>query len=88
MVWCVFVCMFRIIGTLSPSELGLFQERLRSIDKKIQPGLTKLTWLTKGASNVFIRDCLLQVHKVVRHTLWVLPYWLLRLTAYSLEYVR
>ncbi|XP_028992315.1 dynein axonemal heavy chain 2 isoform X2 [Betta splendens] len=54
----------RIIGMLSPSELGLFQERIRSIDKKIQPGLTKLTWLTKGASNVFIRDCLLQVHKV------------------------
>uniref|UniRef100_A0A3Q1IX48 Dynein axonemal heavy chain 2 n=1 Tax=Anabas testudineus TaxID=64144 RepID=A0A3Q1IX48_ANATE len=54
----------RIIGMLSPSELGLFRERIRLIDKKIQPGLNKLLWLTKGASNVFIRDCLQHVDKV------------------------
>lgn len=51
---------------LSPEELGLFRERIRFIDKKIQPGLTKLLWLSKGASNIFIRDCLLHVDKVVR----------------------
>ncbi|XP_045920170.1 dynein axonemal heavy chain 2 isoform X2 [Micropterus dolomieu] len=54
----------RIIGVLSPDEVGLFRERIRFLDKKIQPGLTKLLWLSKGASNVFIRDCLLHVNKV------------------------
>ncbi|XP_070711337.1 dynein axonemal heavy chain 2 [Pempheris klunzingeri] len=54
----------RIIDILSPDELGLFRERIRFIDKKIQPGLTKLQWLSKGTSNVFIRDCLLHVDKV------------------------
>lgn len=52
---------------LSPDELGLFRERIRFMDKKIQPGLTKLQWLSKGTSNVFIRDCLLHVDKVVTH---------------------
>ncbi|XP_070849918.1 dynein axonemal heavy chain 2 [Chaetodon trifascialis] len=54
----------RIIGMLSPDELGLFRERIRLMDKKIQPGLTKLLWLSKGASNIFIRDCLLHIDKV------------------------
>ncbi|TMS02261.1 Dynein heavy chain 2, axonemal [Larimichthys crocea] len=54
----------RIIGMLSPDELGLFRDRIRFMDKKIQPGLTKLVWLSKGASNVFIRDCLLHIDKV------------------------
>ncbi|KAM7366101.1 hypothetical protein PAMP_015569 [Pampus punctatissimus] len=54
----------RIIGMLSPDELGLFREQIRFLDKKIQPGLTKLSWLSKGTSNVFIRDCLLHVDKV------------------------
>lgn len=50
---------------LSPDELGLFRERIHFMDKKIQPGLTKLLWFSKGASNVFIRDCLLHIDKVV-----------------------
>ncbi|XP_041842513.1 dynein heavy chain 2, axonemal [Melanotaenia boesemani] len=54
----------RIIGMLSPDELGLFREQICFIDKKIEPGLSKLVWLTKGASNMFINDCLLHVHKV------------------------
>uniref|UniRef100_A0A4W6ECP9 Dynein axonemal heavy chain 2 n=1 Tax=Lates calcarifer TaxID=8187 RepID=A0A4W6ECP9_LATCA len=54
----------RIIGMLSPDELGLFRERIHFMDKKIQPGLTKLLWFSKGASNVFIRDCLLHIDKV------------------------
>ncbi|KAF1380471.1 hypothetical protein PFLUV_G00164080 [Perca fluviatilis] len=54
----------RIIGMLSPDEFDLFRERIRFMDKKIQPGLTKLLWFSKGASNVFIRECLLHVDKV------------------------
>ncbi|XP_047429543.1 dynein axonemal heavy chain 2 [Mugil cephalus] len=55
----------RIIDVLSEDELGLFRERITFIDRKIQPGLTKLQWLSKGTSNVFIRDCLLHVDKVL-----------------------
>ncbi|KAG7496340.1 dynein heavy chain 2, axonemal [Solea senegalensis] len=54
----------RIIEMLSPDELGLFREKIRLLDKKIQPGLTKLLWLSKGPSNLFVRDCLLLVDKV------------------------
>lgn len=62
-------CVFRIIGMLSPNDSGLFRERLRLIDKKIQPGLNKLLWLTKGPSNIFILDCHQHYDKVVTHTL-------------------
>uniref|UniRef100_A0A3Q3RVK4 Dynein axonemal heavy chain 2 n=1 Tax=Mastacembelus armatus TaxID=205130 RepID=A0A3Q3RVK4_9TELE len=58
----------RIIGMLSADEVGLFREQIRFIDKKIQPGLTKLLWFPKGASNVFIRDCLLHINKVLTHS--------------------
>ncbi|KAM9717113.1 dynein axonemal heavy chain 2 [Menidia menidia] len=54
----------RIVGMLSPDEFGLFRERVLFIDKKIKPGLSKVLWLTKGASNFFINDCLLNVDKV------------------------
>ncbi|XP_060896803.1 dynein axonemal heavy chain 2-like [Labrus mixtus] len=54
----------RIIGMLSPDEHGLFRERIRFLDKKIQPGLSRLLWLSKGASNIFIRECLVHIEKV------------------------
>ncbi|XP_035806180.2 dynein axonemal heavy chain 2 [Amphiprion ocellaris] len=54
----------RIVEMLSPEELGLFQQRIDFIDKKIEPGLTSLKWSSKDASNVFVRDCLLHVDKV------------------------
>ncbi|XP_062301425.1 dynein axonemal heavy chain 2 [Scomber scombrus] len=54
----------RIIEMLSPDELGLFRERICFLDKKIHPGLSKLLWLSKGTSNVFVRDCLHHVDKV------------------------
>jgi dynein heavy chain len=49
--------MYRIIAVLSPEERGLFKERIRSLDKKIHPGLTKLTWASKGISDYFIGEC-------------------------------
>uniref|UniRef100_UPI0037E8313A dynein axonemal heavy chain 2 n=1 Tax=Semicossyphus pulcher TaxID=241346 RepID=UPI0037E8313A len=54
----------RITGMLSPDELGLFRERIRSLDQQIQPGLTRLLWVSKGVSNNFIQQCLLHVEKV------------------------
>lgn len=38
----------RIIDILSVEERTLFKERIRFLDKKILPGLTKLTWSSKG----------------------------------------
>ncbi|XP_069502374.1 dynein axonemal heavy chain 2 [Ambystoma mexicanum] len=54
----------RIIAALSIEEKGLFRERIRFLDKKIQPGLTKLHWASKGASNLFLADCRLQCSRV------------------------
>ena len=50
----------------------MFRERIRFLDKKIQPGLTKLLWSTKGTSNLFITECCTHVTKVTHtrtHTL-------------------
>uniref|UniRef100_A0A671XQT1 Dynein axonemal heavy chain 2 n=1 Tax=Sparus aurata TaxID=8175 RepID=A0A671XQT1_SPAAU len=55
----------RIIDMLSPIDMALFRERIRFIDEKIQPGLTRFLWSSK-ASDIFIRDCLLHVDKVQR----------------------
>ncbi|XP_054907024.1 dynein axonemal heavy chain 2 isoform X1 [Poeciliopsis prolifica] len=54
----------RIIGMLSAEELGLFRERIRFLDKKVEPGMAKLLWLSQGASNHFINDSLLHIDKV------------------------
>ncbi|EDV25795.1 uncharacterized protein TRIADDRAFT_23475 [Trichoplax adhaerens] len=53
-----------IILSLSNEERGLFKERIRYLDKKIQPGLTKLTWATKGISDFFIGECRLHASKI------------------------
>ncbi len=42
----------RIVAALSQEERGLFRERIRFLDKKIHPGLTKLTWASKGISGI------------------------------------
>lgn len=55
----------RIIGMLSPDEYGLFRERIRMTDKKLNPGLTKLLWSSMGSSKVFIRDGLVHVDEVL-----------------------
>ncbi|KAI2662835.1 Dynein axonemal heavy chain 2 [Labeo rohita] len=54
----------RIIKALNADELGLFSERIRFLDRKIQPGLSKLHWSTKGTSSVFINDCRVHANKV------------------------
>ena len=47
----------RIINMLSADERGLFRERIRFLDKKVQPGLLKLTWSSKGISEYYVADC-------------------------------
>ncbi|XP_051578639.1 dynein axonemal heavy chain 2 [Myxocyprinus asiaticus] len=54
----------RIIMALNADELGLFSERIRFLDKKIKPGLSKLHWSTKETANVFINDCRVHANKV------------------------
>jgi len=54
----------RIIAALSPEERGLFRERIRFLDKRTHPGLTKLNWASKGASEYFINDCRINCEKV------------------------
>jgi dynein heavy chain len=47
----------RILAMLSQEERGLFQERIKTLDKKIHPGLSKLTWASKDRSDFFLAEC-------------------------------
>lgn len=47
----------RILVMLSEEERGLFHERIKSLDRKINPGLSKLTWASKGISDYFVAEC-------------------------------
>ncbi|KAJ3123528.1 Dynein heavy chain 2, axonemal [Physocladia obscura] len=46
-----------ILETLSKDELLLFKERIRFLDRKINPGLTNLTWASKGITDYFVKEC-------------------------------
>ena len=63
----LFYLIDRIIAALSQEERGLFRERIRFLDKKIHPGLTKLTWASKGISDYFISECRMHASKVNTH---------------------
>lgn len=54
----------RIIASLQPKEQVLFKERIRSLDKKIRPGMTKLTWAAEEVLDYFVNDCRTHAHKV------------------------
>ncbi len=47
----------RIISSLSPEERGLFKERIRNLDKRMQHGFTKLTWAKVQAADEYINNC-------------------------------
>lgn len=69
----VLILFVRIIAALSAEERALFRERIRFLDRKIHPGLTKLTWASKGISDYFIGECRQNSSKVkttctVQHT--------------------
>jgi dynein heavy chain len=56
----------RIIQNLTLEERALFKERIRSLDKKVRPGLTKLTWAAQGNLDQFVHDCRTHAQKVTK----------------------
>jgi len=42
----------------------MFTERIKFLDRKIQQGLVKLTWSSRGSAEVFVQDCRQQASKV------------------------
>ena len=63
----------QIIDMLSPDERSLFRERIRFLDKKVQPGLSKLTWGSKGISDYYVADCRFVPHRTCN--LRISPCW-------------
>ena len=53
----------RVIQSLQPHERSLFKERIRSIDKKIRPGMGKLTWASEGILE-YVTECRLHAQRV------------------------
>ena len=54
----------KIVSSLQPKERALFRERIKSLDKKIRPGMTKLTWASQGIQ-LFVADCRLHAQQVI-----------------------
>ncbi|KAJ3355389.1 hypothetical protein HDU91_005673, partial [Kappamyces sp. JEL0680] len=62
----------KISDILSPAEQLLFRERIKFLDRKVNPGLTNLNWDSKGISDFFIKECrrhLADTHKIVQEFL-------------------
>ena len=55
----------RVITELNQDEIGLFKERIKVLDKKVQPGLTRLNWSQNSFSEFYIGDCRLHASKVM-----------------------
>ncbi|RVE54736.1 hypothetical protein evm_000503 [Chilo suppressalis] len=50
----------KIIDSLSDEERLLFKPLITACEKKVQPGITKLTW-TSTMSDAYIADCVVQI---------------------------
>ena len=57
----------QIIEKLSSEEQALFRERIRFLDTKVQHGLTKLTWASKGIKDYYVADCRLHAKTLKEH---------------------
>jgi len=58
-----------IIRDINSEEKRLFMDHMRKLDRHIGQGLSKLTWQSKGTSEMYVRDCVTycqEVHSVVR----------------------
>jgi len=45
-----------IIASLDDVEARLFSDAIRRLDRKVAPGLAKITWSTKGVKDFFLKD--------------------------------
>ena len=47
----------RVIGTLHATERLLFHDRLRALDRRVTPGITKLAWTSdRGTLEFYFRE--------------------------------
>ncbi|GMI21327.1 hypothetical protein TeGR_g3290 [Tetraparma gracilis] len=49
-----------ILADLTMEERRLFSDHIRRLDKRINQGLTKLTWASRGVTEYYVRDCCAQ----------------------------
>ena len=52
-----------IIRSLEPRDRALFRDRIHSLDKKVHPGMSKLTWVSEGIVD-YVTDCRLHAKKI------------------------
>ena len=58
-----------IIRDIGTEERHLFIDHLRRLDRRIGPGMSKLTWLSKNVVEMFVKDCCTssqETHSVVK----------------------
>jgi dynein heavy chain len=58
-----------ILNDIRPDEKRMFVDQLRKLDKRMNQGLNKITWLNKNMIDMYIRDCIgacKEVHEVVK----------------------
>ena len=53
----------RIVSSLPQNERFLFKERIRTLDKKIRPGMVKLTWASEGILE-YVTECRLHAQRI------------------------
>lgn len=54
------------LSSLTPAERKIFGERLQYLEKKVGPGLNKLTWSAKQVTDIFIKDVRRVTQEVTR----------------------
>jgi len=54
------------LSSLQPAERKLFGERLQYLEKKVAPGLNKLTWAAKQVTDSFVKDVRRVTQEVMR----------------------
>lgn len=59
-----FIATSRILSLLTLSERGLFRERIMFLDRKVLPGLTKITWSQSQLAEQFLQECRTNTIKV------------------------
>ncbi|XP_078057018.1 dynein axonemal heavy chain 2 [Mustelus asterias] len=54
----------RILDELTKEQRNLFRDRIKFLDKKIAPGLSKLQWSARTLSTYFIDECRMQARQL------------------------